>query len=79
MMVELAWRIVRLQPHYVALKRGDPVRGKRGAVPARKKAIVAVARRLAIDLWRIAIGRKRAQELGCGSACEDNKNGEERI
>lgn len=65
MMVELAWRIVRFQPEYVALRRWGPVlQDKSSSAPARKKAIVAVARRLAIDLWRIAIGRKTAQELG---------------
>jgi transposase len=65
MMVELAWRTVRFQPEYVALRRWGPVLAdkSRGAA-ARKKAIVAVARRLAIDLWRMAIGRKTAQELG---------------
>jgi transposase len=64
-MVELAWRIVRLQPQYVALRRWRAVllEEKSGAI-ARKKAIVAVARRLAVDLWRIAIGRKKAEELG---------------
>ncbi len=65
MMVELAWRIVRFQPDYVALQRWGPVlQDKSRSAAARKKAIVAVARRLAIDLWRIAIGRKKAQELG---------------
>jgi transposase len=65
LMVEMAWRIVRLQPQYVALQRWRPLllEGKAGAA-ARKKAIVAVARRLAVDLWRIGIGRKRAEELG---------------
>ncbi len=65
MMVELAWRIVRFQPQYVVLRRWGPVlQDKRSNAAARKKAIVAVARHLAIDLWRIAIGRKKAQELG---------------
>ena len=66
LMVELAWRIVRLQPQYVALKRWGPLLHdrKRSSSAARKKAIVAVARRLAIDLWRIALGRKTAEELG---------------
>ncbi len=65
MMVELAWRIVRFQPQYVVLRRWGPVlQDKRSSAAARKKAIVAVARRLAIDLWRIALGRKKAQELG---------------
>ena len=31
---------------------------------ARKKAIVALARRLAVDLWRIATGRVLPEELG---------------
>jgi transposase len=66
LMVELAWRIVRFQPHYVGLKRWGALfhADKRGSSAARKKAIVAVARRLAIDLWRIALGRKSAEELG---------------
>jgi transposase len=66
LMVEMAWRIVRWQPRYVALQRWGPVLqgDKNSSAAARKKAIVAVARRLAIDLWRIAIGRKQAQELG---------------
>jgi transposase len=66
LMVELAWRIVRFQPKYVALQRWRSVllEDKAGSAAARKKAIVAVARRLALDLWRIGIGRKRAEELG---------------
>lgn len=64
MMIELAWRIVRFQPNYVALGRWRSVLYTRSASAARKKAIVAVARRLAIDLWRIALGRKSAEELG---------------
>ena len=65
-MVELAWRIVRFQPQYVALRRWGPVlrEDKSNSAAARKKAIVAVARHLAVDLWRIAIGRKKAEELG---------------
>src|SRR5438876_5383125 len=49
-MVELAWRIVRLQPQYVALRRwGAVLEDKRSSPAVRKKAIVAVARRLAVD------------------------------
>jgi hypothetical protein len=33
-------------------------------VHARKKAIVAVARRLAVDLWRLHTGRCTAEQLG---------------
>jgi hypothetical protein len=64
-MIEMAWRIVRLQPQYVVLERWRAVLYDRSSgAAARKKAIVAVARRLAIDLWRIALGRKTAEELG---------------
>jgi len=31
---------------------------------ARKKAIVAVARQLAVDLWRIRTGRVTAKQMG---------------
>jgi hypothetical protein len=31
---------------------------------ARKKAIVAVARQMAVDLWRIRTGRAQADALG---------------
>jgi transposase len=66
MMVQLAWRIVHSRVRYVGLGRFEPVLRKEiGSSPgARKKAIVAVARRLAVDLWRIRTGRKTAQELG---------------
>jgi transposase len=65
-LVETAWRLVRFQPEYRALQKWRHLLGK-GALasgPARKKAIVAVARQLAIDLWRIRTGRVRAEELG---------------
>jgi hypothetical protein len=39
-------------------------KGSRAIGAVRKKAIVAVARRLAVDLWRVHTGRKTASELG---------------
>ncbi len=65
-LVETAWRLVRFQPNYRAVVKWRHLLGK-GALapgPARKKAIVAVARQLAVDLWRIRTGRVQAQELG---------------
>jgi len=65
-LVETAWRLVRFQPNYRAVKKWHHLLGK-GALatgPARKKAIVAVARQLAVDLWRIRTGRVQAEELG---------------
>src|SRR5881296_2885235 len=65
-LVELAWRLVRFQPNYKPIVKWRQILAK-GALAtgaARKKAIVAVARQLAVDLWRIKTGRLRAQELG---------------
>jgi len=65
MLVEMAWRLQRWQPGYHALRKwahvlGDPARN--GA--ARKKAVVAVARQLAVDLWRLFTGQTTAANLG---------------
>src|SRR5947207_14550928 len=65
-LVELAWRLVRFQPNYKPVRKWRQILAK-GALAtgaARKKAIVAVARQLAVDLWRIKTGRLRAEELG---------------
>jgi transposase len=65
-LVELAWRLVRFQPNYHPVRKWRQILAK-GALAtgaARKKAIVAVARQLAVDLWRIKTGRLRAEELG---------------
>ena len=65
-LVELAWRLVRFQPNYKSVVKWRRVLAK-GALAtgaARKKAIVAVARQLAIDLWRIRTGRCKAPALG---------------
>jgi len=65
LMVELAWRVSRFQPDYRGMRRwGALLEDRRASSAARKKAIVALARRLAVDLWRIAAGRVRPQELG---------------
>ncbi|HZD08464.1 MAG TPA: IS110 family transposase [Candidatus Limnocylindrales bacterium] len=65
-LVEAAWRLVRFQPEYKPVRKWRETLGK-GALAtgaARKKAIVAVARQLAVDLWRVRTGRVRAEELG---------------
>ena len=65
-LVEAAWRLVRFQPQYppVIKWRRILAKGALATGAARKKAIVAVARQLAVDLWRIRTGRVRAEELG---------------
>jgi len=60
-LVELVWRLARWQPEY------PPVRRLLDAdltARMRRKAVVAAARRLAIDLWRIATGRSTPEKLG---------------
>jgi transposase len=65
-LVETAWRLVRFQPNYKpVLKWRETLRkGALATGAARKKAIVAVARQLAVDLWRIRTGRVSAETLG---------------
>ena len=65
-LVELAWRLVRFQPNYKPIRKWNATlrKGALATGAARKKAIVAVARQLAVDLWRIKTGRLRPEELG---------------
>lgn len=60
LLVEAAWRMLAWQPDY---RPFHAVRAAKGA-RARKRAIVAAARRLAVDLWRIHTGRVAAEKLG---------------
>jgi transposase len=59
-LVEASWRLLKWQRDYPPLKKLRAAVGQR----ARKRAVVAVARRLAIDLWRINTGQCSAEKLG---------------
>jgi transposase len=65
-LVECAWRMVRFQPSYPPVKKRLAIlaKGARATGGQRKKAIVAVARHLAVDLWRLHTGRCTAAQLG---------------
>jgi transposase len=64
-LVELAWRMVVWQQGSKLVKRWWPVLGNlRTTRAARKKAIVAMARQLAVDLWRWRTGRVQPADLG---------------
>jgi len=65
-LVECAWRMVRFQPNYPPVKKRLALlaKGSRALGAVRKKAIVVVARHLAVDLWRLHTGRCRAEQLG---------------
>ena len=64
-LVELAWRLVMWQRDCKLVKKWWPVVGNpKASKAARKKAIVAIARQMAVDLWRWRTGKVTAQELG---------------
>ena len=62
-LVELAWRVVRFQPYYGPVVRWRAVLGQKQNRAARKKAIVAIGRQLAIDIWRLETGRTTLEKL----------------
>jgi transposase len=62
-LVELAWLLPRYQPQYVPLLRWKAVLSGTNRA-AKKKAVVALARRLAVDLWRINTGQTTPEKLG---------------
>ncbi|MCC6679260.1 MAG: IS110 family transposase [Phycisphaeraceae bacterium] len=69
-LVELAWLLSRYQPQYTRLQRWkwvfDPA--SKASSSMRKKAAVALARHLAVDLWRIKTGRAQPRDLGLSLA-----------
>lgn len=62
LLVEAVWRLLRWQPQWHARQK-YLARLKHGA-SLKKKIAVALARQLAIDLWRWRTGRATAAELG---------------
>ncbi len=62
LLVEAVWRFLQWQPHWKAAKK---MKTKLGAGTAmKKKTVIALARQLAIDLWRWRTGRCTMDELG---------------
>jgi transposase len=65
LLIELAWRMVRYQPNYQAVKKWAHIlSNKKAHRRHRKRAIVALARQLAVDLWKWQTGRVTPEELG---------------
>jgi transposase len=58
LLVEAAWRMLEWQSEYPPIKKARALRGAQ-----RKRAIVAAARQLAVDLWRLRTGRCTPQQL----------------
>jgi transposase len=67
-LIEAAWRLAMWQPDYPPLEKLRAAQGGR----SRKRAIVAVARRLAIDLWRIATAQTTREKVGLGALATAN-------
>lgn len=65
-LVEMAWRMKQFQHDYHAIKKWIHILGDKKCRSAsqRKKAIVAVARVLGVDLWRIFTQQTTAEALG---------------
>jgi transposase len=62
LLVEAVWRFLLWQPHWKAARRRKV---KLISGPAlKKKTVVALARQLAIDLWRWRTGRATLADLG---------------
>ena len=60
LLIEMVWRLVRWQPDYPPIQKLRRTLSKRG----KRRLVVAAARQLAIDLWRLATGRATAEDLG---------------
>lgn len=64
-LVELAWRMLIWQSDCKAVKRWRPILSNpRATRAARKKAVIAIARQTAVDLWRWRTGRATPENLG---------------
>ena len=63
LLVEAAWRLLRGQPTYHSVAKWREA-FLAGTPSRRKKIIVAIARQLAVDLWRLSTGRATAEQLG---------------
>ena len=64
-LIVMAWRMVLWQKDCKLIQKWWRVFGNPKATKAaRKKAIVAVARQMAVDLWRWRTGRAKPQDLG---------------
>jgi len=64
-LVQLAWRAVLSQPDYWVVKKfKERLACAKPRSVARKKIIVAIARLIAVDLWRLYTGQTTLEKLG---------------
>lgn len=60
LLVEAVWRLLYWQLNYAPLQKVRAAQGSR----QRRRAVVAAARHLAVDLWRMNTGQCTAEQLG---------------
>lgn len=77
-LVEAVWRLLRLQPGWKRLEKVlEKLKACEGRkAPNKKKIAVALARELAVDLWRLNTGRATLADLGF-TAAEASEEDEE--
>jgi len=64
-LIELAWRALAFQPDYRVVKKFKPrIEQARPRSVVRKKLIVALARQIGVDLWRLYTGQTTLAKLG---------------
>jgi hypothetical protein len=66
MLVEAVWRLRLWNSSWRGIQKFHHVLGKgsKAGPASKKKAVVACARLLAIDLWRIETGRIKPEDVG---------------
>lgn len=62
--LELAWRFTRFQPNYKGTQKFRKLCGQNPSSGQKKKAIVAMARQIVIDLWRIFTKQMEPETVG---------------
>ena len=64
-LVELSWRFLLYQPDYYLVKKwGFVLNNPKAHSRARRRAIIAFARQLLVDLWRWKTGRRTPEQFG---------------
>lgn len=69
-LVEAVWRLLRHQPGWKRLTKHKERLKAGQRAPAKKKLVVALARELAVDLWRLHTARCTLADLGWVPAAE---------
>jgi hypothetical protein len=64
-LVETAWRLIRLQPTYQGVAKWRPLLQDHKVTKSKRKQIaVAIGRQFCVDWWRVRTQRSKAQDLG---------------